>query len=143
MPGILSRDTEFRSWLLPPARIGPMFVYRGPALGGILLRPAAVRRLQKGGQTADAPRLDSYLVTDSPSIRLHPGLPTAPHCSDCGVALSKVFGWCGGCREAYCFSCGREHFCTPQCPAKGCYAGLCVREVRDGVLSETWGLPPA
>ncbi|CAA9566645.1 MAG: hypothetical protein AVDCRST_MAG59-3088, partial [uncultured Thermomicrobiales bacterium] len=39
------------------------------------------------------------------------------------------------------FPCGRRHFCRPTCPENGCIAGLCVREVRDGMLSEAWGLP--
>ena len=69
-------------------------------------------------------------------------LPTSPRCARCDEALSEPFGWCAGCRAAYCFSCGRAHYCTPQCPANGCLAGLCVREVKDGVLAERWGLPP-
>ncbi len=69
-------------------------------------------------------------------------LPTSPCCTECGTALATLFGWCSGCGAAYCFPCGRRHFCTPQCPTNGCHAGLCVREVRGGVLSATWGLPP-
>ncbi len=69
-------------------------------------------------------------------------LPASPFCAECGAALGTQFGWCSGCRAAYCFPCGRGHFCTPQCPTNGYHAGLCVREVQDGVLSATWGLPP-
>lgn len=69
-------------------------------------------------------------------------LPTSPSCTTCGAILTEPFGWCSGCRAAYCFPCGRRHFCTPQCPGNGCQAGLCVREVRDGTLSASWGLPP-
>jgi hypothetical protein len=74
---------------------------------------------------------------------LNPGnrLPEHPHCADCGIELTEPYGWCGGCRKAYRLSCGRRHFCTPACPANGCRAGLCVRLVAGGVLSETWGLP--
>ena len=70
-----------------------------------------------------------------------PALPLLPSCADCGIALMEPYGWCAGCRKAYCFPCGRAHFCTPRCPANGCLAGLCVREVRDGVLAAAWGLP--
>ena len=70
-----------------------------------------------------------------------PSLPNAPRCADRGAALGDRYGWCAGCRAAYCFPCGRAHFCTPECPARGCYAGLCVREVKGGALSATWGLP--
>ncbi len=70
-------------------------------------------------------------------------LPTAPHCAACGRALGEPFGWCSGCHAAYCFPCGRAHFCTPRCPAAGCHAGLCVRVVQNGVLAKTWGLPDA
>lgn len=66
----------------------------------------------------------------------------ASGCADCGVPLGEPFGWCGGCRAAFCFPCGRRHFCMPSCPANGCLAGLCVRAVRGGVVSATWGLPP-
>ncbi|MDP9469127.1 MAG: hypothetical protein M3Q71_00450 [Chloroflexota bacterium] len=68
-------------------------------------------------------------------------LPAHPRCAGCGTALGVRFGWCGNCRAAYCFGCGRAHFCTPSCPAGGCHAGLCVRLATNGVLSETWGLP--
>ena len=68
-------------------------------------------------------------------------LPESPLCADCGIALAEPFGWCAGCRAAYCLACGRRHFCTPSCPANGCHAGLCVRLVQGGVLSEAWGLP--
>jgi hypothetical protein len=70
-----------------------------------------------------------------------PAIPPSPRCADCDAALAEPFGWCGGCRKAYCFGCGRRHYCTPQCPANGCIAGLCVRVVSGGILSETWGLP--
>jgi hypothetical protein len=63
-------------------------------------------------------------------------------CASCGVAIADRFGWCGGCRLAVCFACGRRHFCRPSCQVNGCIAGLCVREVRDGALSDRWGLPP-
>lgn len=78
----------------------------------------------------------------SGSIRGEPTLPIDPVCADCGQTLAEPYGWCGGCRKAYCFSCGRGHYCTPNCPANGCLPGLCVREVRGGSLSKRWGLPP-
>ena len=68
-------------------------------------------------------------------------LPREPVCAGCGAALSEPYGWCSGCRAAYCFPCGRRHFCTPACPANGCIAGLCVRLVENGTLSASWGLP--
>lgn len=62
-------------------------------------------------------------------------------CAACETVLSEPYGWCGTCQAAFCFPCGRAHFCKPTCPAEGCHAGLCVREVRDGTQSERWGLP--
>lgn len=73
--------------------------------------------------------------------RSTPALPVDPVCAVCAVRLGEPYGWCGGCREAFCFPCGRRHFCRPSCPKNGCHAGLCVREVRAGTLSEAWGLP--
>jgi len=71
----------------------------------------------------------------------HDAPPT--HCAACHDSLAESHGWCGNCRVALCLACGRDHFCTAACPSRGCLAGLCVREVRDGVLSERWGLPAA
>jgi hypothetical protein len=65
----------------------------------------------------------------------------AKRCADCGVSLGDEYGWCSTCGEGYCLACGRRHFCTSICPARGCIAGLCVRLVEGGVLSSTWGLP--
>ena len=70
-----------------------------------------------------------------------PALPASPQCADCDAALAEPYGWCSGCRKAYCFRCGREHYCTPNCHANGCLAGLCVRVVERGTLAATWGLP--
>ncbi|CAA9545743.1 MAG: hypothetical protein AVDCRST_MAG73-2392 [uncultured Thermomicrobiales bacterium] len=69
-------------------------------------------------------------------------IPDTPRCARCDAALALRFGWCSGCRAAYCLPCGRSHFCRPGCPANGCLAGFCVRLVENGHLSETWGLPP-
>jgi hypothetical protein len=69
-------------------------------------------------------------------------IPVAPECVECKMGLEHVFGWCAGCRQAFCFPCGRRHFCHPTCEGNGCLAGYCVREVRDGLLSPRWGLPP-
>jgi hypothetical protein len=74
-------------------------------------------------------------------LKLGHRLPEHPLCADCGIELTEPYGWCGGCRKAYCLPCGRLHFCAPTCPANGCHAGLCVRLVAGGMLSETWGLP--
>ena len=68
-------------------------------------------------------------------------LPEHSICADCGKKLNEPYGWCSGCRKAYCLPCGRRHFCTPACPANGCHAGLCVRLVEGGVLAAIWGLP--
>jgi hypothetical protein len=67
--------------------------------------------------------------------------PKSARCESCGVALTQPFGWCSGCHTAFCFACGRVHFCTPQCEANGCLAGLCVRVFEGGVIDDRWGLP--
>jgi hypothetical protein len=68
-------------------------------------------------------------------------LPTQPVCAGCNAALTEPYGYCSNCRVAFCFACGRGHYCLPGCAESGCLAGLCVRQVKDGVLSSTWGLP--
>jgi hypothetical protein len=69
------------------------------------------------------------------------GIPDAPRCADCGVGLEEPFGWCSNCRAAFCAACGDQHFCMERCKAAGCIAGLCVRDVNDGVLSLEWKRP--
>ena len=76
-----------------------------------------------------------------PWAHRRPPLPDSPICADCGASLAEPYGWCSGCRKAYCYPCGRGHYCIPSCPANGCLAGLCVRAVAGGSLAETWGLP--
>jgi hypothetical protein len=49
-----------------------------------------------------------------------------------------ICGVCGGVR--LCLECARAHFCTGECGDRGCTAGLCVREVRDGVLASRYGI---
>ncbi|MGI8477909.1 MAG: hypothetical protein ACR2OO_16290 [Thermomicrobiales bacterium] len=68
-------------------------------------------------------------------------VPETLRCDECGVPLAEPFGWCFGCRAGFCLACGPAHFCTPGCPSAGCIAGLCVRLVADGRVSERWGLP--
>lgn len=73
--------------------------------------------------------------------RREPDLPADPVCAVCGRSLAEPYGYCGNGRAAFCFPCGRAHFCLPSCGESGCLAGLCVRVVSGGVLSKTWGLP--
>ncbi|HEU5432032.1 MAG TPA: hypothetical protein VFU81_10225 [Thermomicrobiales bacterium] len=68
-------------------------------------------------------------------------LPPNPRCARCSSALADRFGWCGNCRVALCFECGRAHFCTLGCAAAGCIAGRCVRLAEGGRLVAAWGLP--
>jgi hypothetical protein len=70
------------------------------------------------------------------------GIPEAPLCASCGLALQEPFGWCSNCAAAYCLDCGRSHFCKDTCEAAGCIAGLCVRRVADGRLTLRWSSPP-
>lgn len=72
-----------------------------------------------------------------------PGMdvPTTRPCAECGAELAEPYGWCGNCRAAYCFPCGRGHFCTAGCVTSGCHAGLCVCVFERGRLSDSWGLP--
>jgi hypothetical protein len=69
------------------------------------------------------------------------GIPPAPNCASCGIALAEPFGWCSNCAEAYCLDCGRQHYCTEGCRAAGCIVGLCVRRVDGGLLSTVWERP--
>lgn len=39
-----------------------------------------------------------------------------------------------------CLDCARTHLCTIECAARGCIAGLCVKEVHDGVVASEFGV---
>jgi hypothetical protein len=67
--------------------------------------------------------------------------PVPQICASCGVTLGEPHGYCGNCDAHYCIPCSRAHFCTPTCQANGCFAGLCVRLIRNGELSKQWGVP--
>lgn len=62
--------------------------------------------------------------------------------ADCGhpidPARHATCEVCDGMR--LCLDCARSHFCTPDCPARGCVTGLCVKEVRDGVVAIEFGI---
>src|SRR5262249_49761220 len=60
----------------------------------------------------------------------------------CGHAIDPArHATCGVCRGMLpCVDCARAHYCTSEWPERGCVSGLCVREVRDGVIAETFGI---
>ena len=63
--------------------------------------------------------------------------------TDCGHAVDPahhaICAVCEGLR--LCLDCARTHFCTGECAARGCIAGLCVKEVRDGAVALEFGIP--
>lgn len=63
-------------------------------------------------------------------------------CAACGVALdAERYARCDVCDgRTYCVTCGRAHLCTDRCAGRGCIAGLCVRVVARGVISERYGI---
>jgi hypothetical protein len=74
--------------------------------------------------------------------RREAGIPDLPICAGCGAALAEPFAWCSNCAVAFCDACARRHYCLPTCQAAGCIAGLCVRKVSNGQLSNQWPKPP-
>ncbi len=60
----------------------------------------------------------------------------------CGHTIDpRRHGICEVCRGMLlCVECARVHYCTSECRVRGCVAGLCVREVQDGVIADTFGL---
>ena len=45
---------------------------------------------------------------------------------------------CDGIR--LCLDCARTHLCTDTCAGRGCLPGLCVKEVRDGIVAIEFGV---
>lgn len=69
--------------------------------------------------------------------------PDMPVRRDCGHAPLEherhaICEVCDG--MLLCLDCARTHFCTTECPARGCLAGLCVREVHRGVVADSFGI---
>ena len=62
--------------------------------------------------------------------------------AECGHAIDPrrhaTCDVCGG--LLLCLACARTHLCTRECAARGCLPGLCVREVRDGVVAPEFGV---
>jgi hypothetical protein len=62
--------------------------------------------------------------------------------ADCGHAIDPArhatCEVCGG--VELCLDCARTHLCTRECAARGCVAGLCVKEVRNGVVAVEFGV---
>lgn len=65
-----------------------------------------------------------------------------PSAATCGHVIDPArHGVCEVCRGMLlCDECARTHFCTGECRARGCVTGLCVKEVRDGVVAEVYGV---
>ena len=109
---------------------------------------ATLQGVKQQGNDRPSMILDTYMgLRDDPQSvrgidRNEAGIPDEPCCASCGVKLGEPFGWCSNCREAFCANCGREHYCNEHCRTAGCFAGLCVRSVADGVLSPIWKRPP-
>jgi hypothetical protein len=83
------------------------------------------------------------MATETGIERRSAGIPDAAVCAACGHALQEPFGWCSNCRAAYCQVCRLDHYCHEGCREAGCFAGLCVRTVDGGRLSNRWESPPA
>src|SRR6266550_7783977 len=66
-------------------------------------------------------------------------------CEACSGLLDlRSYARCDVCEERLlCLPCARSHVCTPQCPERGCLPSLCVRVIRDGQVSEHFGVEAA
>ena len=62
--------------------------------------------------------------------------------TDCGHRIDPAHhASCEVCDgKLLCLECAREHLCTNECAARGCAPGLCVKEVRDGVVAIDFGI---
>lgn len=63
-------------------------------------------------------------------------------CTGCGAPLpAGSFYVCAVCAgAALCTDCAGDHLCTPECVARGCIAGLCVKEMAGGRLAADFGV---
>jgi len=62
--------------------------------------------------------------------------------TDCGHPIDQQHhAVCAVCEGlVLCLDCARTHLCTSECAARGCFEGLCVKEVRDGVVAIEFGV---
>ena len=63
-------------------------------------------------------------------------------CAKCDRPLAfSRYAICMVCTDVrLCLSCAQDHFCTNECPERGCRAGLCVKVVSDGVVAREFGV---
>ena len=63
-------------------------------------------------------------------------------CGGCARALDPDrYARCDVCDgRRFGLRCAVQHFCTDQCPERGCLPGLCVRLVEGGRISERYGV---
>lgn len=70
-----------------------------------------------------------------------PTPPALGHCASCSVTLDpQLHASCEVCDGVLlCLACAKRHLCSPQCAERGCLPGLCVKMIRDGRTSTTFG----
>ena len=108
------------------------------AWGALAARGVVTFRDLAGRPPTDAERraIWSALWEGARRVNGATGASTCPHTIvESGHAICEV---CGGLR--LCLECARTHYCTSECPDRGCVAGLCARVVRDGVVAEEYGV---
>ena len=108
------------------------------AWGALAARGVVTFRELAGRPPSEAERRAIWSALWDAARRTHatPSQPTCGHAID--PARHAICGVCRG--MLLCLDCARAHFCTDECPARGCTAGLCVKEVRDGVVAESFGI---
>jgi hypothetical protein len=69
-------------------------------------------------------------------------VPADDRCAACDAPLDPGrYARCDVCNGArFCIGCARGHLCTPRCTSNACIAGLCVHEVRAGVVDARYGI---
>lgn len=108
------------------------------AWGALAARGVITFRDLAGRAPTDAERRAIWSGLWDAARRTH----ATPSAATCGHAIDPAHhAICGVCRgRLLCLDCARTHYCTTECVARGCTAGLCVKEVRDGNVAETFGI---
>lgn len=111
---------------------------RPKAWGALAARGVVTFREITGRAPTDVERRAIWSQLWDAARRTH----AVPDAATCGHDIDPAHhAICEVCRGMLlCLACAPRHFCTDECRSRGCVAGLCVKEVRDGVVAETYGI---
>ena len=108
------------------------------AWGALAARGVVTFRELAGRPPSESERRAIWSALWDAARRTHDVASAATCGHEIDPARHAICGVCHG--MLLCVACARTHLCTSECASRGCIEGLCVKEVRDGVVAESFGI---